>query len=64
MAGEDARETAHPSATTNGGGMSSRHQSFAGAAEDQREYKGLMAVGFLLLAVLVVLVHLLVIYRS
>lgn len=63
MPGEDARETARPSATADGGD-GSWQQSFAEAPEDQREYKGLMVAGFLLLAALVVLVHLLVIYRS
>lgn len=64
MAGEDARETTHLSATADGGGIRSWYQSFAGEPEDQREYKGFMVAGFLLLAALVVLVHLLVIYKS
>ena len=64
MAGEDAEETIDPRTTAEAEGNRSWGQSLPAEPEDRRESKGFMAAGFLLLAALIVLVHLLVIYRS
>ncbi|MGA8953444.1 MAG: hypothetical protein WB806_22115 [Xanthobacteraceae bacterium] len=64
MAAENLNEVAHQRATPGQEGVRVSHQSFAEAPKQQSEYKGLMTMGYLLLAALVLLVHLLVSYRS
>lgn len=64
MAGDNLRETAHPRATPDQEDIGLSHQPSGGAATHQPEYNGLLATGFVLLVALVIIVHLLVIYRS
>lgn len=64
MAGEDLRQTARPRTTPDQEGPGLSHRSPGGAAAPQPEYNGFLATGLLLLVALVIIVHLLVIYRS